>query len=191
MLPNMRPCYILSNFIDAPRDSGAASAEYREHLRVLYSLETALIQVKRLEVDELQHVELIALRQAAAQCKRMIDNFWSKVKKYQPHLGVDSAYSNFRMKTAWVKIKWALCGRGDLVRLKADLIGNTESIQVLLAVIQMYGVMLHGEDILLTFKGSRSHCSEKSDLLVNVRFWDGSRTRTSLPCSGFPPLLTA
>jgi len=33
-------------------------------------LETALLQVKRLDLDESQHAEVIALRQAVAQCQR-------------------------------------------------------------------------------------------------------------------------
>jgi hypothetical protein len=87
-------------------DSGSASAEYRELLRVLYSLETGLMQVKRLEVEESQRAQLIALQQAAAQCQRTINDSWNKIKKYQPHLGSGSECSNFRMKTACTKIKW-------------------------------------------------------------------------------------
>jgi hypothetical protein len=45
---------IVGTVIDALRDGGSASAEYRELLRVLYSLETGLMQVKRLEVEESQ-----------------------------------------------------------------------------------------------------------------------------------------
>lgn len=130
---------LVGTVIDALRDSGSASAEYRELLRVLYSLETALIQVKRLEVHESQHAELIALRQAAAQCQQTISDFWGKIKKYQPPLG-NTECSDFRIRTAWTKIKWAVCRRDDLARFKADLIGHTESINILLTVIQMYGL---------------------------------------------------
>jgi hypothetical protein len=66
---------LVGTVIDALRDSGSASAEYRELLRVLYSLETVLIQVKRLEVHESQRAELVAPRKAAAQCQQTIDDF--------------------------------------------------------------------------------------------------------------------
>jgi Fungal N-terminal domain of STAND proteins len=131
---------LVGTVIDALRDSGSASAEYRELLRVLYSLEMALIQVKRLEVHESQHAELIALRQAAAQCQQTINDFWDKIKKYQPSLGRNSECSDFHVRTAWTKIKWAVCRRDDLAGFKADLIGHTESINILLAVIQMYSL---------------------------------------------------
>jgi hypothetical protein len=128
---------LVGTVIDALRDSGSASAEYRELLRVLYSLETGLMQVKRLEIEESQRAQLIALQQAAAQCQRTIDDFWNKTKKYQPHLGSGSECSNFRMKTAWTKIKWSVCKRDDVAKFKADLIGHTESIQMLLGAIQV------------------------------------------------------
>lgn len=34
-------------------------------------------------------------------------------------------------------MKWAVCKREDVVRFKADLVGHTESIQMILSVIQM------------------------------------------------------
>jgi hypothetical protein len=142
---------LVGTVIDALRDSGSAIAEYRELLGVLYSLETSLIHVKRLEVHGLQNAELIALRQAAAQCQRTIDNFLIKVQKYQSHLASSSGMSNSRLKTSWMKIKWAVCKKDDLSKFKADLIGHTESIQLLLAVTQMYASGSQGEKLRLLF----------------------------------------
>ena len=68
--------------VDAVRDSGNACAEYRELVRQLFSLETALLQVNRLDFDDTQYAEYIALRQAASQCQLTIDAFWKKAQKY-------------------------------------------------------------------------------------------------------------
>jgi len=127
---------LVATVIDALRESGDAGSEYREIVRQLYSLETALLRVKRLEVDPAQNSELVSLQQAAAQCQRTIDNFWKKIQKYQPHLGAGG--SNSRLKDGWMKIKWAVCRKEDLARFKADLVGHTESIQLLLTAMQMY-----------------------------------------------------
>ena len=59
---------LVSTVIDALRDNGEVANEHRELLRQLYSFETALIHVKRLDSDDYEHAELLALRQAAAQC---------------------------------------------------------------------------------------------------------------------------
>ena len=125
---------LVGTVIDALRSSGNASIEYRELVRQLLSLETALIQVKRLEFEETQYAEVIALRQAAAQCRRTIDAFWKKAEKYQASLGSGSSSG---LKDKWMKIKWALCKKDDVARFKADLVGHTESIQLLLTTVQL------------------------------------------------------
>jgi hypothetical protein len=122
------------------RASGNASTEYRELLHQLLSLETALIQVKRLEFEEEQYAEVVALRQAAAQCKRTIDAFWEKVVKYQTCLATDDHGSGDGWRRAmdtWMKIRWAVCKKEDVAKFKADLVAHTESIQLLLITVQM------------------------------------------------------
>jgi hypothetical protein len=66
-------CNLVTIIINALHESGDSSTEYRELIRQLYTLEAALLRVKRLDPDESQHGEVIALRQAASQCQRTID----------------------------------------------------------------------------------------------------------------------
>lgn len=126
---------LVGTVIDALRDSGDSSAEYRSLIGQLYTLETALLRVKRVELDDSQHAEVIALRQAAAQCQRTIDAFWEKINKYQPSLR--SGGSGSRVKDGWRKVKWAVCKKEDVLRFKADLMAHTESIELLLTTVQM------------------------------------------------------
>jgi Fungal N-terminal domain of STAND proteins len=124
---------LVGTVIDALRESGETSTNYRELISELYSLETALLHVKRLEGDEIPQSEVISLRQAAAQCQTTIDEFWKKLRKYQPHLGSDGSTS--LVKSGWIKIKWAICKKDDLARFRADLVGHSQSISVLLNAI--------------------------------------------------------
>jgi hypothetical protein len=132
---------LVGNVIDALRESGEAGAQYRELLRQLLSLETALILVKRVgpELRESQHAEYIALCRAVSQCHRTIDDFWSKSQKYQGPLSSGSSGSNStsRAKDVWAKIRWALCKKEDVARFKMDLFGHTEAIQLLITTAQM------------------------------------------------------
>ena len=127
---------LVAKVIDALRESGGSGSEYREIVRQLYSLETALLQVKRLEVNPAQNAELVSLKQAAAQCRVAIDDFWKNVQKYQPHLRTGGSSS--RLKDGWMKIQWADCKKEDLAKFKSSLVGHTESIQLLLMAMQMY-----------------------------------------------------
>ena len=117
------------------RDSGEPSSEYRELLSQLSTLQTALLAVKSVGLDDAQHAELVALQQAAAQCQRTIDAFWEKIQKYEPSLRTGGSGS--RAKDAWRKVKWAVCRKEDVARFKADLVGHTESIEMLLTTVQM------------------------------------------------------
>jgi hypothetical protein len=131
---------LVGTVIDALRASSTASLEYRELISRLLSLDTALLQVKRLEFEESQYAEVISLRQAAGQCHRTIDGFLKKIEKYHPSLS--GCGEGNRLRDVWMKVKWALCKKEDVAHFQADLVGHTESIQLLLTTVQMYPFVL-------------------------------------------------
>lgn len=126
---------LVATVVDALRESGESSTEFRALVAQLTTLQTALESVNRLDIDDAQQGEVIALQQAAAQCQRTIDAFWKKIQKYQPSLKAGGSGS--RVRDGWMKIKWALLKKEDLVRFKMDLVGHTESIEMLLATLQL------------------------------------------------------
>ncbi|KAL3417993.1 vegetative cell wall protein gp1 [Phlyctema vagabunda] len=126
---------LVGTVIDALRNSGDSSTEYRTLIEQLYTLQSALLGVKRLELDDSHHEEVIALRQAAAQCQTTIDTFWEKIKKYQPSL--QSGGTGSRVTDGWRKVKWAVCKKEDIVRFRAELMAHTEGIDMILTTVQM------------------------------------------------------
>lgn len=126
---------LVGNVIGALREATGSGANYRDLLKELLTLETALLHVKRLDLDSGQRTEKVALRQAATQCQRTIDDFWNTIQKYQPHLREGGTGS--RVKDSWFKIRWAVCKKDDLAKFKADLRGHIVAINVLLVVVQM------------------------------------------------------
>jgi len=136
---------LVSTVIDALQKSGEARNEQRELLHQLYSLETALLRVKRLELGESQHAELQALKQAAAQCQRTITDFWNKIEPYQKNLG-PSASKSERLNDKLARIKWAICKKEDIAKFKADVAGHTASIHLLLSTLQMGSMGIHNHN---------------------------------------------
>ena len=126
---------LVGTVIDALRDSGRSGCDYRDFISELYSLESALLRVKRVELDDSQNAEAVALRQAASQCQRTIDDFFTEIRKYQPHLGQTG--SGATVKDGWMKIRWAVCKKKDLGEFRAKLRGHTGSIELLLMTVQM------------------------------------------------------
>ena len=132
---------LVATVVDALRESGLARTEYHGLVNQLDLLKTALHEVNNVELDASQYTEKVALQQAAAQCQRTIDDFWRKnITKYEPSLKARGSGSKF--KDGWMKAKWALYQKEELAKFKADLVGHTESINLILATVHMW-VGLH------------------------------------------------
>ena len=132
---------LVGTVIDSLSASSRSSAELRELLHQLYSLETALQEVKRLEVEECLHAEVLALKQSAAQCQRTITGFLDRTQTYQPQI-LDTHGLGNTIQAKWRRLKWAWCKKTEVVQFKSDLLAHTESIQLLLSTLQMKSMQL-------------------------------------------------
>ncbi|KAF1960248.1 hypothetical protein CC80DRAFT_544697 [Byssothecium circinans] len=68
-----------------------------------------------------------------------VDDFFTRIRKYQPHLRAGGSGDGgwARTKDAWMKVKWAKCRKEDVDRFMADLRGHSTSIHLLLQTIEM------------------------------------------------------
>ena len=126
---------LIKDLIKALENSAGSSAEYRDLITELYSLERALLEVKHLDLDESQHSQGIALRQAAIQCQQAIDAFLHQIRKFQPALRAEGSKSSWRDNLR--KVEWALYKKEDVQKFRAQLNGHTASINILLMTLQL------------------------------------------------------
>jgi len=124
---------LVKTVIDALQDEEGAGAEHKELIRELLTLESSLLRVEKVELDDSQVQEGVALQQATCQFQWTIDYFWQKVRIYQPALTNGGPGS--RMKDGWMKIRWAVCRKDVVMRFRAELNGHTASINLLLMAI--------------------------------------------------------
>jgi len=66
---------LVNNLVKALHDCNGSSREYRKLIHELHGLETALLEVKALDLEVEQRAKRVALRQAASQCQASIDHF--------------------------------------------------------------------------------------------------------------------
>ena len=59
---------LVETVIDALRETSEARTSFRSLIDELYALESALLRVKRHDVDNSLYIEKLALQQAASQC---------------------------------------------------------------------------------------------------------------------------
>ena len=126
---------VVRDLIKALRASGGASQEFTGLMLELYSLETALLDVKALHLATEQERHQTALRQAATQCQRTVDRFLRGLRKYQPYLGNPNGSHGW--KDVIRKIQWQMCKQDELVKFRAEVGSHAHSINMLMLSIQM------------------------------------------------------
>ena len=126
---------LVGTVFDALRKSSQSSASFRSLINELCALETALLRVKRLDIEDYSTVKVTALHKAASQCLNTIDTFWEKTQKYQPHL--QGGGTSSKVKDVWYKIKWALCKIEDVEIFRAEIRGHISSLEILLLSMQL------------------------------------------------------
>jgi len=59
---------LVGTVIQSLRESSGAKSEFRGLVHELYGLETALLRIKHLDLDEEYEADYLSLKQAASQC---------------------------------------------------------------------------------------------------------------------------
>ncbi|KAI9857586.1 MAG: hypothetical protein M1813_008178 [Trichoglossum hirsutum] len=128
---------LLTELRKAVQDGAGSSAEYQELISMFYTLENALLLAKRVEVEG---TEKTALQQAISKCQHLIDKFIHRIQKYQPSLR--SQGSSSALVDTFRKIQWRLCKTEDVKKFRSELSTHIESINMLLASVQMYDLSM-------------------------------------------------
>jgi hypothetical protein len=129
---------LVGKIIGALNNINGAASEYKELISQLYTLESVLIQVKTLQVEDEQRPQLAALRQAAGQCQATLDHFMTKcLQGYEKHLSQNTSGTSLRkVKKGYSKAKRGVLEQDDLAKFKANVAAHTASINMLLLTVQ-------------------------------------------------------
>jgi hypothetical protein len=127
-------CLIVKDLVAALDDSRGSTAEYREVIRELWTLDRALFEVDLLSRTCGNTVEMNALcqtaHQAAENCRHSIEAFTKKLKKYNSSLGEGRSKNAIRHTIK--KVQW-VSEKDDLARFRAQVNAHVSSINMLLA----------------------------------------------------------
>lgn len=127
-------CILIKDTIKALDTIHGSLSEYQATIRELWALDRALLEVVALAEGFERSVELNALshttRTVAEQCRACIEGFLEKVKKYE--LSLRDGGSGNRLKDGWRKVGWALYGKEDLEKFRAEINAISSTINMLL-----------------------------------------------------------
>ncbi|RSL54551.1 hypothetical protein CEP53_007403 [Fusarium sp. AF-6] len=112
---------LINDIISSLRHSSASS--YQELIVELHGLKRALDEIEHLECPPGQEAALNSVKVAALMCQYLLDQFASKLKKYE-RLDVrlqhgDNSSTSDRLKSWGRKVQWGVGMEKDVVELRA------------------------------------------------------------------------
>jgi hypothetical protein len=136
-------CILVKDLINALDSSRGSSAEYRELIRELSALDRVLLEVEQLSWKCVGTAELNALQQtvqqAALQCRQPIQEFLTRIRKFEKHLGESDSKGILKTaRDAYWKVHWAVSYRDELQKFRAIINSHKLSINTLLITAGMY-----------------------------------------------------
>lgn len=122
---------LINDIIGCLREAGGSKFEYQELVRELESLQQALSHVDKLQLGDSSQTHLDSIKYAALSCRRPLEQFLTKIKKYDKSLGVWSERGP--LKSATDKLKWAYGQKDEIRKLQSYLNVHVGTINILLA----------------------------------------------------------
>ncbi|XXG93972.1 hypothetical protein Hte_000222 [Hypoxylon texense] len=121
---------LVTDIVSCLKDTGGSRTEYQDLVRELECLQAALIHLDKLTATKTPH-DLTAIKYTALSCRRPLEDFLARIRKYEGSLGIWSKGNP--IKGVIDKIKLPLSHRDEVQRLQTYLSVHVGTINMLLA----------------------------------------------------------
>jgi tetratricopeptide (TPR) repeat protein len=122
---------LITDIINSLREAGGSKSQYQEILRELEGLERALSYLDKLQSGDTNSTSIASIKYAALSCRRPLEQFLNKIKKYDNALGVWSKAGTIRSTAD--KLKWVYTQKDEIRKLQIYLNVHVGTINILLA----------------------------------------------------------
>jgi hypothetical protein len=123
---------LIKDICSCLQEAGGSKAEYHELLRELECLQQALQQLDKLHNDSpTSSTNLDSIKYAALSCRRPLEHFLAKVRKYDKALGVWGKAGV--VKSTADKLRWGFGQKEEIQKLQSYLNVHVGTINILLA----------------------------------------------------------
>lgn len=126
---------LINNIVSAL--STSSTAEYHELLLELHGLQRALNEIEHLNGPPSQEPAINAVKVAALMCQYPLDDFASKLKKYE---GLDlniKTNDGSRINTWRLKLQWGFTMEEEVQKLRAYLMVHVGSLNMRLTTLNL------------------------------------------------------
>ena len=126
---------LIKNIVSALRTS--STSEHHELLLELDGLQRALNQIEHLPAGPQQETEVNAVKVAALTCQYRLDDFASKLRKYES-LGHTTKANSAEKARAWrLKLQWGFSMEAEVQSLRAYLIAHVGYLNMRLTTLNL------------------------------------------------------
>ncbi|KAI9666616.1 MAG: hypothetical protein M1821_004552 [Bathelium mastoideum] len=122
---------LIKDICSCLQDARGSKAGYQELLRELECLQQALHHLDRLQNSGSHSMNLESIKYAALSCRRPLEQFLGKIRKYDTSLGVWG--KDGIIKSTAGKLRWGLSERDEVCKLQSYLNIHIGTINILLA----------------------------------------------------------
>jgi hypothetical protein len=130
---------IIKDLLQALDDARGSAAEYQAVIRDIHVLDRVLLQVHQLWLSHAAVPEVQALvevgKATVSNCQKTIDTFTTRIRKYKSSLDVTGGSGKI-FKDAARKVQWRM-EKDELAKFRVEVLGFTNSISMLLNMIQL------------------------------------------------------
>jgi hypothetical protein len=132
---------LVKDIVLALDDARGSTSEYQAIVRELHILDIALLRVQQLVQTQHDCPEIEALHETARKtvesCRASVSKFGEGIKKYKQSLVAEGSGHTF--KDAARKLQCKIASKdADVVKFRAEIMGYSESLNMLLATAQLY-----------------------------------------------------
>ena len=107
-------------------------SEYHELILELHGLQRALNEIEHLKCHPNQEPAISGIRVAALMCQYPLDEFASKLKKFESlGLGQAEHASKFEKVRMWsTKLRWGFCMKEEVTKVRGYLVAHVGSLNM-------------------------------------------------------------
>lgn len=152
---------VIADICNCLRDAGGSKRECQELERELQCLQKALVHLDSLNASN-PSATLDSIRYAAISCRRPLEEFLSKIRKYDETLGPSTTTSS--IQGGFSKIRFRFGPSKDAIKLQNYLVVHIGTINILLA---QYGL----ETLTISCQRTEGHQDEIQRRLDSTQAW--------------------
>lgn len=117
--------------------NASSTSEYRELMLELYGLQRALDEIEHLQCTENNEVAINAVKVTALMCQHPLNEFESKMKKFDSLGEGVRTSAKSRAKLYTLKLRWGFAMADEVQKLRAYLIAHVGSLNIRLTTLSL------------------------------------------------------